>query len=41
MTEQLTGHEDERVHRSYTHAVEGTEQIVRAALETAFPGAGA
>lgn len=37
ITEQLVGHNDERTHRSYTHAIPGTEQLVHDALTKAFP----
>jgi integrase len=36
VTEQLAGHSDERTHRGYTHALPGTEVMIRAALAGAF-----
>lgn len=36
ITEQLVGHSDERTHRSYTHAIPGTEQVIYEALSRAF-----
>jgi integrase len=36
VTEQLVGHSDERTHRGYTHALPGTEQMIRDALASAF-----
>jgi hypothetical protein len=32
ITEQLVGHSDSKTHRSYTHAIPGTEALIRAAL---------
>lgn len=36
ITEQLTGHVDERTHRAYTQPIPGTEPLIRAALGRAF-----
>lgn len=40
ITEQLVGHSDERTHRSYTHAIPGTEQGIYEALGRAFDPSG-
>jgi integrase len=39
LSEQLTGHVDERTHRGYTRPIAGTEPIIREALSRAFGGA--
>lgn len=39
ITEQLTGHADERTHRGYTRPIAGTEGAIREALGRAFGGA--
>jgi hypothetical protein len=36
VTEQLVGHEDERVHRAYTQPVEGHKTMIRAGIDKAF-----
>ncbi len=38
ITEQLTGHTDERTHRLYTRPIAGTEAMIREALGRAFEG---
>jgi integrase len=35
ITEQLVGHSDSKTHRGYTHAIPGTEAVIRAAYKAA------
>jgi integrase len=40
ISEQLTGHADERTHRQYTRPIPGMERYIRQALGEAFDEAG-